>query len=290
MGRMHGYMDRHVDVRGGCIRALAVLATLGPATVAAGQGEASIARRVVAVADSSAIGAARVVLTGRAGHTAESLTDQHGRFAFRAVVPGAYVLSAEAAGFTRKVVNLAVDPRELKTVKLSLDLGSFETSVQVTADAAATPSTHSPSSTLLTAERLQDLPASHHTSLPDAIVTAAPGMVRGHDDFVHIRGHEVALNPMINGVAFWENPHALLSAGISPGFIETVNVMTGGFPAEYGNRFGGVLDIVTKSGLRMDNDGSITLSGGEAGRRQLAGEFGGHRNRFGYYVYGAIFQ
>jgi hypothetical protein len=30
-------------------------------------------------------------------------------------------------------------------------------------------------------------------------------MIRGHDDFVHVRGEEVALNPLINGVAFWEN-------------------------------------------------------------------------------------
>ena len=33
--------------------------------------------------------------------------------------------------------------------------------------------------------------------------------------------------------------------------------MTGGFPAEYGNRFGGVIDIVTRSGLRMENRGAV---------------------------------
>jgi outer membrane receptor protein involved in Fe transport len=151
-------------------------------------------------------------------------------------------------------------------------------------------STHSPSSTVLTSERLEGLPAGQQHNLPDAIVTAAPGMIRGHDDFVHVRGHEVALNPTINGVSFRENPHALFSSGLSPTVIDTVNVMTGGFPAEYGDRFGGVLDIVTKSGLRMENDGSLALSGGEAGRRSAAGEFGGHRGRFGYYGFASLFE
>ena len=128
------------------------------------------------------------------------------------------------------------------------------------------------------------------TTLADAIVTSAPGMIRGHDDFVHIRGHEVALNPLINGVSFWENTHAVFSAGLSPDVIETANIMTGGFTAEYGNRFGGVIDIVTRSGLRMDNRGAATVSAGGAGRRRVGGEFGGRRGRFGYFLFGSVFE
>ena len=104
--------------------------------------------------------------------------------------------------------------------------------------------------------------------LSDAIVTLAPGMIRGHDDFVHIRGHEVALNPLINGVSFWENTHSVFSAGLSPDVIETANVMTGGFPAEYGNRFGGVIDIVTRSGT---TDGEPRRRYGERRRLPDAG-------------------
>ena len=115
-------------------------------------------------------------------------------------------------------------------------------------------------------------------------------MIRGHDDFVHIRGHEVALNPLINGVSFWENTHSVFSAGLSPDVIETANVMTGGFPAEYGNRFGGVIDIVTRSGLRMENRGAVTFSAGGAGRRRAAGELGGRRGSFGYFLFGTLFE
>jgi outer membrane receptor protein involved in Fe transport len=94
---------------------------------------------------------------------------------------------------------------------------------------------------------------------------------------VHIRGHEVALNPMINGVSFWENPHALFSGGLSPTVVDTANVMTGGFSAEYGNRFGGVVDIVTKSGSTLPGAGSLMVNAGQAGRRSASGEYGARR-------------
>jgi hypothetical protein len=175
-------------------------------------------------------------------------------------------------------------------VDLPLDVGGVNVSVEVTADRPLNPGTHSPSSTVLTEARLEALPPSGLTSLPDAIVTSAPGMIRGHDDLVHIRGHEVALNPLLDGVAFWENAHAVFSAGTSPEIVETANVMTGGFPAEYGNRFGGVVDIVTKSGLRLDHRGEAAFSAGGEGRRRVAGEVGGVRGALGYYAFGSLFE
>jgi len=149
--------------------------------------------------------------------------------------------------------------------------------------------THSPSSTVLTEARLDALPAAERVNLPGALVTVAPGMIRGHDDFVHVRGHEVALNPMINGVSFWENPHAVFSGGLSPEVIQMANIMTGGFPAEYGNRFGGVVDIVTKSGFQMQERGRASFTGGQAGRRSASAEFGGSEGRFAYYLFGTGF-
>jgi outer membrane receptor protein involved in Fe transport len=130
------------------------------------------------------------------------------------------------------------------------------------------------------------MPAAQLINLPEALVTLAPGMIRGHDDFVHVRGHEIALNPILNGVSFWENPHSLFSGGVSPDVIDTANVMTGGFASEYGNRFGGVVDIVTKSGFRLEDPATVTLNAGGAGRRSVSGEFGGHRERLAYYVFG----
>jgi len=266
-----------------------VLATaIAPALA---QGEAAVRGQTLAAANGSVLSGVAVTLQPVPdGEPVRTTTDLGGRFAFQNLRPGEYTLTVAPDGFVPRELRLALEPRELRAVVLTLDLRPVAVDVQVTAESTSFASTHSPSSTALTAERLDSLPASQRTSLPDAIVTLAPGMIRGHDDFVHVRGHEIALNPFIDGVSFWENPHGVFSAGLSPDVIDTANVMTGGFSAEYGNRFGGVVDVVTKSGLRMQNSGSASFSGGEARRRSVSGEFGGHRERFGYYLFGSGFE
>ena len=160
------------------------------------QSEAVIRGQVVAAADGSALAQATATLRGVSGHdSAHALTDQAGRFVFQHVRPGKYVLSVSAEGFDARQLRFVLEPRELKVVSLSLELARLNVNVSVEANPEVIPSTHSPSSTVLTSERLETLPVSQRANLPDAIVTAAPGMIRGHDDFVHVRGHEIALNP-----------------------------------------------------------------------------------------------
>ena len=268
--------------------AIAILVLAAPAFA---QGDAIVQGRLRTSGDGSSLPGATVTLdSGSPGQTRQVITDGDGRFVFARVQPGVYVVSAALAGFERRSVRVAIEPREVRAIALSLDVGRVNVAVDVTAEPSTTTSTHSPSSTMLMSERIDALPVFQRLSLPDAIVTSAPGMIRGHDDFVHIRGHEIALNPLINGVSFWENTHAVFSAGLSPEIVETANVMTGGFPAEYGNRFGGVVDIVTKSGLRTTERGSVAFGGGSAKRRQLAADVGGRRGGFGYYLFGDSFE
>jgi len=217
-------------------------------------------------------------------------TNERGEFGFQNLRPGEYVLTAERDGFVPSSSRFVLKPREVKSVTLALAIRPIQERVDVSASPVSLASTYSPSSTIVQATLFDAMPAAQRTNLPDAIVVAAPGMIRGHDDFVHVRGQELALNPIINGVSFWENPHSVFSGGVSPDVIEMANVMTGGFSAEYGNRFGGVVDIVTKSGFNMDDHGSVMLNAGDATRLNMSGAFGGHREKLAYYLFGSAFQ
>jgi outer membrane receptor protein involved in Fe transport len=253
------------------------------ATPSLAQGEGTIHGTVRARADGSTLPGAIVELQGAAltaSITTTATTDGH--FAFPRLVPGDYVLIVTHTSFQEARYRLSLKPREVQNIEVGLVLRPVQESVEVTA--GSLPSVFSPGSTHFTAERLAELPLTQRTNLPDAIVTAAPGMIRGHDDFVHIRGHEVALNPSINGVQFWENAHAVFSPGLGVDYIESMNVMSGGYSAEYGNRFGGILDVVTKSGFTTKNRGSVTFGVGTAQRHNVGLEFGGNRGRTGYYV------
>jgi TonB dependent receptor/Carboxypeptidase regulatory-like domain len=260
-------------------------------TPASAQSDALVRGQLVAEADGSALTQGTISLHSPAtNQSIQTEVDANGRFVFPRVAPGVYELVGSSQGFADRHLSLTVAPREVRSVTVPLALPGIEVAVTVRGEPQPLPDTRSPSSTVLSSDRINALPISQHATLPDAIVTAAPGMIRGHDDFVHIRGEEVALNPLINGVAFWENAHAVFSAGFSPDVIDTASVMTGGFPAEYGNRFGGVVDIVTKSGFQLNGSGSATFNGGDAGRRTAQGEYGGRRERFGYYAFGSLFE
>ena len=209
-----------------------VIACVASVTPLWAQSEAVIRGHLIADADGSVLPQGTATLTSIATGTATAaMADSSGGFTFPNLSPGEYRLTGSADGFANRNLRLVLEPREVRAVTLRLAVGGVAVNVNVAGELAPLPSTHSPSSTSLAAERLERLPVSQRTGLPDAVVTAAPGMIRGHDDFVHVRGEEVALNPLINGVAFWENPHAVFSSGLSPDVIDTANVMTGGFPA-----------------------------------------------------------
>ena len=209
---------------------LAIVIILGAAVPTSAQGDSAIHGIVKARADGSALPGAVVEIQGDALSSATTTTTTaEGQFAFLRLVPGEYTLTVTLANFQDERYRLSLKPREVQTLQVTLALRPVQESVQVTANI---PSVFSPGSTHLTAERLAELPLTQRTNLADAIVAAAPGMIRGHDDFVHIRGHEVALNPSINGVQFWENAHAVFSPGLGVDYIDSMNVMTGGYSAD----------------------------------------------------------
>ena len=263
----------------------AFVVLLGIVPVAQAQGEGAIHGIVLAQADRSALPGAAIRLEGPAISGAlTAVAGEDGHFGFQRLIPGEYTLVVTRAEFVEERIRFTLKPREVKNITLELSLRPVQETVVVTASTEDVAATYSPSSTVMQAQSLETLPLAQRNSLPDVMVTAAPGMIRGHDDFVHVRGQEMALNMFINGVSFWENPHAMFSGGLSPDVIQSVNVMTGGFPAEYGNRFGGVLDIVTKSGFSMNNEGTLTLGVGTALRHNAAIEYGGHTEKAAYYL------
>ena len=263
----------------------------GMAPLLLAQGDGAIHGAVLAKTDGSMIPGAAIRLEGvNVGLSLSDTTAADGHFGFQRLVPGDYVLTVRHPSFLPEQLRFTLKPRELLNLTVEMLLEPLAETIEVSAEAIPLAPTYSPSSKVLQAQTVEALPATQRNNLPDMIAMAAPGMIRGHDDFVHVRGSEVALNTFVNGVSFWENPHAAFSPGISPDYIQSMNVMTGGFPAEYGNRFGGILDLVTKSGFSMKNNGSVTLGLGTALRHNASVEFGGHTEKAAYYLYTGGFE
>lgn len=268
-----------------------LFAILAPESVVAG-GQASIDGRIVDSTTGESLASGHVVLTGSGlPDSAQAESDAAGNFRFPLVEPGNYQLTVKAPGYFPVEYDLVLKPRQ--PLVLTIEMTSHRAVVQVTevrASYADIDPGQTGTSRALTRKNLDELPAPVTRSVMALAESLAPGAVLSHDNFVHVRGNELSLHQFINGVSFLDNAHQQFTPGLSPAIFESVNVMTGGFPAEFGNRFGGILDITTRSGRTMNGHGSASIGVGTGLNHDASVDYGGNSGRLGYFFFLSGFE
>ncbi|PYS89047.1 MAG: hypothetical protein DMF64_18680 [Acidobacteria bacterium] len=218
-------------------------------------------------------------------------TDAAGRFSFASLSPSRYDVRVSAADFYPQQVSLTLAPRASEELEFELTpQANINEQVTVRAQAKLLDETEAATIRTIDVRELDALPAARRTQLSDTITPFVSSAVAGHDNLVHLRGNELSLNTFINGVSFYDNPHQLFTPGLAPDVIQSVNVITGGFPAEFGNRFGGILDVVTRSGFDAGQHGDVQLGAGTYLRNNLSFDYGGHMKKLGYFFYAQGFE
>lgn len=214
------------------------------------------------------------------------ITDLAGKFHFGALNSDAYTLQAEAPGFYPSTYSFVLRARQplLLTIKLRPREASQET-VVVSAHSIQADPDKTGSSYTFTQQDLERLPDPVVDSTNDLVSNLMPGASDSHDNFLAVRGTEFSFHEFINGVSFLDNAQPQFSPGISPQIFETVDLMTGGFTPEYGNRFGGVLDIATRSGADLGGHGDVNFRGATLDNNDVNADCGGQYRRVGYYFF-----
>jgi outer membrane receptor for ferrienterochelin and colicins len=229
----------------------------------------------------------KVSLERQDGRTAQiSATDAEGRFQFSAVEAGPYQVKTNASGFYASSYHLTIRPRQ--PVSIAIELQTTQ-SVQQTVEVKSRYQTIDPektgSSQTFTQQDLEQLPDPMVESTSSLVSNLMPGASQSHDNFINVRGNEFSLHEFINGVSFLDNTQPQFSPGVSPQIFETVDLMTGGFTPEYGNRFGGVLDIATRSGASLQGHGDVNFRGATVDNYDLNADYGGQVGKVGYYAF-----
>ncbi|HEV7675568.1 MAG TPA: TonB-dependent receptor [Candidatus Angelobacter sp.] len=243
---------------------------------------------IVKTSAGAPVGGAEISIahTGSSVAAQKTVTDAGGRFHFSAVDGGQYSLKTEAPGFFPREYQLVLRPRE--PVSLSIELAPKTTvreNVEVTAEYQTIDPGKTGSSQTFSHQQLERLPDPLVETTSNLVANLMPGASQSHDNFINVRGNEFSLHEFINGVSFLDNTQPQFSPGASPQIFETVDLMTGGFNAEYGNRFGGVLDITTRSGRDMQGHGALNFRGATQDNYDLNAEYGGSAGKLGYYAF-----
>ncbi len=218
----------------------------------------------------------------RDGIEKHGLSGPDGSFKFLGVAPGEYELVATAEGYYPAETEIVMKPRVPLSVQIEL-APRVRRSEKVEVSSADIRLGETSTSRFLTHSELASLPSTTKRDIPTLALYTFPGATLSHDNFVHVRGNEVSLEESINGVSFLENPQQQFSVGLTPESFETINLVSGSFAAEYGNRFGGIVDMTTRSGFDLNGRGSVSAGLGSFKTNDAFVEYGGTAGKMGYY-------
>ena len=122
------------------------------------------------------------------------------------------------------------------------------------------------------------------------VLLQAPGVAQDSFGQIHIRGEHAELQYRINGIELPEGVTSGFSQTISPRFAQSISLLEGALPAQYGYHTAGVVQIQTKSGEDL-NGGDIEMYGGQRDTLQPNFEIGRERRgAFSYYTTGFYLQ
>jgi outer membrane receptor protein involved in Fe transport len=174
------------------------------------------------------------------------VTDSSGSFRFSLLPPGNYNLTATLAGFNPvKQENVHVELN--RTVSLEVTM-SPQVSEQITVTGAApvVDVTSASSGANVSSETIRSLPIGRTFT---AIAQVAPGTNRDGTG-TQVYGSSGAENQIvIEGLNVTNVSHGTEGGKtLNFDFVQEVEVITGGLPAEYGRMTGGVINAITKSG------------------------------------------
>ena len=195
----------------------------------------------VVVSDGKPVSSASVQLTGN-NLTLKTQTDPSGKFAFNALSIGTYELAVDSTSGTNQL-----------RVDLNTSGANLEVSVQKalktigrTGVTSRPPVRGSGTDLTLNAEQLTRSPASGNLS---ELLIQLPGAARGANGVVHINGDHGDINYIVDGVAVPQELNRSVGSEIDPNDLGFVEALQGAYPAQYGERFGAVININTRTNL-----------------------------------------
>lgn len=223
---------------------------------------------------------ATIVVHDTAGNTvAKATTGNDGTFTFRDIPFGDYTVEASASGLIGDHRHLQLRSAEVARVELVLvEAGEV---VSIHEDWAVSPPPRATGSVAsIGRQQLADLPGGEDRPITDA-VTTQPGFVPDALGNVYARGNHANIQYQVDGVPVPDSVGSLFAASIPTRLVQSLEMYTGGMPAEYGDRLAAVVNLVTRAAgdhpegtMQVRYGANQTVEPGVTYSRRLADNWG----------------
>ena len=184
-----------------------------------------------------------------------------GNYTFANLPPGTYAVVAEARGFKKASrSDLRVDVNSTVRADLDLQPGNITETVEVTAAAPILQTDRADVGTKIETTQLAELPIGGANRNFQSLLALVPGTVRPHRDHSEFFNAQDTLSTEVNGQSREFNQLSiegvnddertgLLQIYVPPAeAIQTVDVTTSNYAAEFGRAGGAVTNVILKSG------------------------------------------
>jgi Carboxypeptidase regulatory-like domain/TonB-dependent Receptor Plug Domain len=218
------------------------------------------------------------------GYERSAKTASSGDFSFPNVPFNPYYLTVAAKGFAPYVQDVEVRSTVPVSLKISLQLAGAITTVTVHASDLLenTPTTH----TDIDRSLFNKLPLESQSSSVSSLITlSAPGVAADSNGLFHGIGAHASNSFSLDGQPVTDQQSKVFSNQIPLDAIQSVEVIEGAPPAQYGDKTSLVIDVTTRSGEGVTTPhGSVTSSYGTFGTSNAGFDLAYGGQKWGNYI------
>ncbi len=194
-----------------------------------------------------------------------AITDINGFYNITNIPVGQHIALASFIGYEENSLELTVSAKEILNkafflVEKSVELGN----VEISAAREAARATVQISTVKLTPQQIKSLPSVGGEADIAQYLPALPGVISSGDQGgqIYIRGGSPIQNKiLLDGMTIYNPFHSIgLFSVFETEAVRSIDVMTGGFGAEYGNRVSAVVDIKTREGNKKRLSGLVSAN------------------------------
>src|SRR5215831_17311933 len=178
----------------------------------------------------------------------DAVTDDAGEYQFKDLSAGEYTIEVTVQGFKTATKTIAVRAGETAVQNISLEVAEVTATVTVTSENPIGLQTNETGATATIKQNdLQNLPLPNE-QLADAL-PLVPGVVRGPDGEINMNGARTSQSAMtVNSANVTDPVTGDFAINLPIEAVESAQVLTNPYAAEYGEFSGGVTAVETRSG------------------------------------------
>jgi hypothetical protein len=185
-----------------------------------------------------------------------------GRYVAQDLPFGVYRLSLQAEGFAPWSDLVEIRSEVPVRVAVTLGVAPLTTRVEVNDSATLVDPYSTGSLYSIGRQTIEEHDAAQPGRELLDLVSEQPGWVYEANGVLHPRGSEYDVQFVVDGLPLTQNRSPAFAPSIDAGDVESLRVLTASFPAEYGRKLGGIVEVTTKKDVQAGWHARFDAGGG----------------------------